>query len=265
MPDYIPSVIQIKIFYHLPIKSRLRFRSVSKEWKSLIDSSEFKSDHILGQTQRKRFLLKVYKGMNVDDPEYRGKGDSYWVVEDDDIFPQNKISLTYPQSFNLLLNKYGLWYNNVLEFVGSSHGLLCFTGCYVGEVDDCFNRYVIWNLSIRKSITIDALYYEHVNAGFGVCPNSLDLKIVRIIRFYVPYCNVEHKLKNWVWRVEVFTLSARVWRSPLIKLPSKWVGIILKSRTPVVLNGFIYSVAELEPGHRWGECKNLIKVSIPGG
>ncbi|XP_071717873.1 F-box only protein 8-like [Rutidosis leptorrhynchoides] len=236
MSNYMPSDIQIKIFCHLPIKSLIRFRSVSKEWKSLIDSSEFNSDYIVRQTQRPRLLLRVKTRYVADDPE---RGKYCWIVDDDDSFPQHKISMTYPTSVKRLSN-----INDEVKLVGYSHGLLCFTGYYLGEDDDFFNRYVIWNPSIRKSVSIDALYYEHVHVGFGVCPNSLDPKIVRINMFDVPYdCHLE--LVNIVWRVEVFTLSGGVWRSPLIKLPRKWFNISLDRETPIVINGFIYWCADV--------------------
>ncbi|XP_071700617.1 putative F-box protein At1g32420 [Rutidosis leptorrhynchoides] len=259
MTDYIPLPIQIKIFCHLPVKSIVRFRSVSKEWKSLIDSSEFNSDFILGQVQRPRFLLRAYRGNVIADGE---KGEYCWVVEDDDdIFLQNKISLSYPPSVNRLLNKNGLEFNG-LEFIGSSHGLLCFSGCYVCE-NNCFSRYVIWNPSIRKSLAIDALYYKDVvQVGFGVCPNSLDPKIVRISEYYVPYYyNIEQKLEStWVWRVDVFTLSEGVWRSPLTKLPNKWSAISLfVSQIPVIINGYIYWSASVD---YLGECNMIISFNL---
>ncbi|XP_071717867.1 F-box protein At3g07870-like [Rutidosis leptorrhynchoides] len=143
------------------------------------------------------------------------------VDDDDDTFPQNRISVRYPQ------------------FVGSSYGLLCFTGFYLGEDDDCYNRYIIWNPSIRKSVTIDVPYYKHVVVGFGVCPKSLDPKIVRIKIFKVPY---DYNLgdTHMVWRVKVFTLNGGVWRRPLTKLPSKWFNVYVLCQTPVVVNGLIY-------------------------
>ncbi|XP_071717877.1 putative F-box protein At1g50870 [Rutidosis leptorrhynchoides] len=220
-PDVIPSSNKfIKIFCHLPVKSLIQFRSVSKEWMSLIDSSEFNSDYIIVQAQRKRLLLRVYTGYVADDLE---RGRYCWIIDDDDdTFPQYMISLRYSQSAKL-----------VSKFVGSSHSLLYFNNEYLGEYD-YFNRYVIWNPSIRKSVTIDVPYKGGGSVGFGVCPNSLDPKIVRI---NVQYDN-DHK-RN-VWRVGVFTLSGRVWRSPLTKLPSKWVNFGFYAQTPLVIKGFIY-------------------------
>ncbi|XP_071717865.1 F-box only protein 8-like [Rutidosis leptorrhynchoides] len=177
MSNYIPSEIKIKIFCHLPAKSLIRFRSVSKEWKSLIDSSEFSSDFIVRQAQRKRLFLRLYE----DDTK---KGEYCRIVDDDDTFPQHMIS-------------------------------------------------------VRKSVTIDAPYYKHVNIGFGVCPKSLDPKIIRINSVKLPYdYNVGYE--RTLLRFEIFTLSGGIWRRPLTKFPSKWIEVKLWSKTSVGLNGFVY-------------------------
>ncbi|MFS8020210.1 putative F-box domain-containing protein [Helianthus anomalus] len=41
MSDNIPFEIQVEIIKKLRVKSLIQFRSVSKAWKSLIDSSDF--------------------------------------------------------------------------------------------------------------------------------------------------------------------------------------------------------------------------------
>ncbi|XP_071717883.1 F-box only protein 8-like [Rutidosis leptorrhynchoides] len=216
MANFIPLVLQIKILCRilcrLPAKSLIRFRSVSKEWKSLIDSSEFNSDFIVHQAPRKRLLFWC---------EYTHND---CIVDDDDSIPQQKISLSHPLSFNRFYDR--SLNRKQMEFVGCSYGLLCYAGSYLSEDDDYFNRYVIWNPTIRKSVVIDALYNKRIYVGFGVCPNTLDPKIK-------------------VWRVEVFTLSGGVWRSSLTKLPRKWLNIDLYYhgigyKTPLVINGFIY-------------------------
>ncbi|XP_071717962.1 putative F-box protein At1g46984 [Rutidosis leptorrhynchoides] len=179
-----------------------------KEWKSLIDSSEFISDFIKRQPQRKRFLLTV--AYVDDEPE---RGENCWIVDDDDgddSFPQNRISLTYPRSVNPLLYQYGD--DDIkLKFVGSSHGLICFTSSLslCGEADG-LDQYVIWNPCIRKSVSIVGDYYkDKVFVGFGVCTNSFDPKICRGME-----------------------------KSPLTN--SEWFDIDLTYHPPLVSNGFIY-------------------------
>nr|XP_043611074.1 uncharacterized protein LOC122582716 [Erigeron canadensis] len=80
---------------------------------------------------------------------------------------------------------------------------------------------------LRKTILTvspDELSKLHwINVGFGVCPNTLDPKIVKITR------NTN--------QVEVFTLSLRAWRSPLSNTcPRESISF----GSQVVVDGFIY-------------------------
>ncbi|XP_071717869.1 uncharacterized protein [Rutidosis leptorrhynchoides] len=195
------------------------------------------------------------------------------IVDDDDSFPQHKISLSQPLSFNRFYCR--LRKRKQIEFVGCSYGLLCYAGCYLSSEDnDYFNRYFIWNPLIRKSIAIEAPYYKRIYVGFGVCPKTLDPKIVRINIIHVSRNDVlNDDDKDKVWRVEVFTLSGGVWRSPLTKLPSKWLKIDLSrfgtgDKTPTVMNGFIYwcaynndtnTIVSFDLGN-----EEFAKVRVPG-
>ncbi|KAM0054621.1 putative F-box domain-containing protein [Helianthus debilis subsp. tardiflorus] len=105
MSDHIPFEIQTEIMKRLLVKSLLRFRSVCKAWKSLIDSSDF-IKHYFGQQQH---LLLRYGLVN-------NEQESMSIV-DDDSFPTQTASVTLPS-----LVKYP-------SIIGSSHGLLCFYGC----------------------------------------------------------------------------------------------------------------------------------------
>ncbi|CAH1435524.1 unnamed protein product [Lactuca virosa] len=57
MSDYLPFELQVQIIKRLPVKPVLQFRSVSKRWKALIDSSEFIAAHSVGHTQLNRLLV----------------------------------------------------------------------------------------------------------------------------------------------------------------------------------------------------------------
>ncbi|MFS7988026.1 putative F-box domain-containing protein [Helianthus anomalus] len=47
MSDNVPFELQVEIIKRVPVKSLVQFRSVSKQWKSLIDSSESITHHTL--------------------------------------------------------------------------------------------------------------------------------------------------------------------------------------------------------------------------
>ncbi|XP_071705075.1 putative F-box protein At1g47730 [Rutidosis leptorrhynchoides] len=155
------------------VKSLMRFRSVAKSWKSLIDSSRFVSDYNLGQTQPHIFIL--YKL-----PGYLGM--RYVSIVDDDSFPNNMVDLS-------AILKDSAKQSKRLTLVGSSQGLLC-----LYRDSDA----IIWNPWIRKSVTVNFLdsdyrKYERV-VCFGVCPKTSDPKLVHLPR---------KLLENETWKVEV--------------------------------------------------------------
>ncbi|GKD81146.1 probable galacturonosyltransferase 7 isoform X2 [Tanacetum coccineum] len=87
---------------------------------------------------------------------------------------------------------------------------------------------VIWNPSIGKSFGILSFSWWEYLYGFGVCPDTSDPTVVKIIQTH-----------NKPWHVEVFTLSSGVWNV----IPSSNLlrqSIRLMSKTQVVIDKFIY-------------------------
>ncbi|PWA72420.1 F-box domain-containing protein [Artemisia annua] len=214
MSDHIPFEIQSEIMKMLPVKSLLQFRSVSKQWKSLIDSSEFIKNYHLNHTNPKHHLLVRYKLNTVQ---------TYTSITDDNTFPQQKFPLTTPESLSLLRHALTL---------GSVKGLLCYFGCYK-DTEMAQKRKtemaVIWNPTVRKSVGIvipNELYMRYV-VGFGVCPRTSDPKLVKI--------SVDKKRSMWV--VEVFTLSRRVWETVYTGAPFKSYDLVWHQ---VSVDGVIY-------------------------
>ncbi|CAI9284933.1 unnamed protein product [Lactuca saligna] len=160
MFDELPFHIQEEILKTLPIKSLIQFRSVSKAWKSLIDSSEFIAAHSVSHTQPQHLFVS-YTDEQVP---------KYVSFVDDDSFPQHRFVPSLPLSIR------------DPRIVGSSYGLLCFQG----DSPSIYRRMiaVVLNPSIRKSIAIalpDMLYTNHlIVLGFGVCPVTIDTKIIQI-------------------------------------------------------------------------------------
>ncbi|CAH1435504.1 unnamed protein product [Lactuca virosa] len=97
MSDYIPSEILVEIFKRLPVKSVLQLRSLSKRWKSLIDSSEFIAGYGAHQTQP-RSLLVTY-----NDPESQHRDQTYASLVDDETFVQQEIRPMLPEVTKQLL------------------------------------------------------------------------------------------------------------------------------------------------------------------
>ncbi|KAI3517989.1 hypothetical protein L1887_06275 [Cichorium endivia] len=218
MSDEIPFHIQAEIIKKLPIISLLRFRSVSKAWKSLIDSSDFIAAYIV--TQPPHLLLRY------EDPVK--STDDYVSFVDDDTFPQQRFVHTIPQSVKQLINS---------TIVGSSHGLLCLRGYSGLREDFCPNleteTIVLWNPSIRKSISVALPNkinpdYE-TDIGFWVCPVTREPKIVEVAQFSKTSFHCEAKL---------FTVSSGKWRTLSNNLlPSKPFRVLWPQ---VVTDRFIY-------------------------
>ncbi|XP_071734766.1 F-box protein At5g62510-like [Rutidosis leptorrhynchoides] len=157
MSDYLPFEIQIEIIKKLPIRALLRCRSVSKSWKSLIDSSDFIATFQFSNAPVKHRLLVRYvdskQKSNVEDDKYVS------IVDDDENFPQNKIPMMVPSDVRL----------RGPDIIGSSQGVLFLWFAPT--------KFVLWNPTIRKTVPIVVPNLsnngEFVSVvGFGVCLGS---------------------------------------------------------------------------------------------
>ncbi|XP_076915808.1 F-box protein CPR1-like [Bidens hawaiensis] len=240
----------------LLVKSLIQFRSVSKTWKSIIDSSDFISKHYKGHHTKPQHLLVMYEDTLV---RFSGQVDykqKYVSIVDDHNFPKHKVSLKVP----LLVKK--------LErprVIGTSHSLV---GLYSGTPGDgnCRMDVVIWNVSIRKAVAVfvpnvrqgnfcntptRGRGYETV-VGFGVCRETKDPKIVKIT--YVVYQMTTTGIENVTCNpeVEVFTLSTGAWRRSYGSLPAN-ILLSYVRKNVVVIDGVIYWVAfgKITDGNFW--------------
>ncbi|XP_071735643.1 uncharacterized protein [Rutidosis leptorrhynchoides] len=176
MSDNVPFEIQIEIIKRLHVKPLVRCRSVSKSWKSIIDSSDFIANYHLCNTQLQHRLLARY----VDSEEYRSniENGKYVSIVDDDSFPRQKSPLIVPSDVTLL--------GSLPDIIGSSQGVLCLCDIYDAFDDEAHlcdtMTFVLWNPTIRKSINIvvsnviNKGEFETV-VGFGVCPRNGGHKI----------------------------------------------------------------------------------------
>ncbi|GKC45624.1 F-box domain containing protein, partial [Tanacetum coccineum] len=137
MSDNIPFEVQSEIIKRLPVKSVIQCRSVSKLWKSLIDSTKFINDHnLIHQTQSQHHLFVRYK---------LGCVKKYLSIIDNDSFPQKKFHLTAPLCVHLL----------------SSGGSL-------------LDMVALWNPAIKKSVGI-VIANEYTAIGLGFVPKLVTI------------------------------------------------------------------------------------------
>ncbi|GJV43443.1 probable galacturonosyltransferase 7 isoform X2 [Tanacetum coccineum] len=225
MSDNIPFEIQMEIIKKVSsVKSLIQFRSVSKPWKSFIDSSQFIKGYGSRHTQPRSRIVSYKSGYIMDELRYI-------CLVDDDI----KTFKVQQQEFAPFVVSPLLEQYLVKKVVGACHGLLCFYGYHRG-----YNKWmvVIWNPSIGKSFGIVVPSYDPqtYNYGFGVCPVASDPTVVKFVRAV-----------NMPWHVEVFTLSSGVWNViPSGNLPRKSIKLNELS-TQVVIDRFIY----------WGACEKI--------
>nr|GEY55227.1 hypothetical protein [Tanacetum cinerariifolium] len=212
MYDNIPFEIQSEIIRRLNVKKLLQFRSISKQWKSLIDDPKFIKNYHVNHPNPQHHLLLCY--------QLDTSLQTYSSIIDNNTFPKQKFPLTAPESLHS--------FRGVI-LLNSVDGLLFFCDLYASNVYSNTERLVILNPAIRKSVDIEILLPEagYIVAGFGVSHDTSDPKLVKI---YVD------KLSS-LWVVEIFTLSTRVWKIVYIGAPFKSCTL---SWHHVFVDGVIY-------------------------
>ncbi|KAM0005459.1 putative F-box domain, galactose oxidase/kelch, beta-propeller, F-box associated interaction [Helianthus debilis subsp. tardiflorus] len=226
MSDHIPFELQVDIIKRLPIKLLIQARSVSKAWKSVIDSSDFIADYTVHNHDQPQHLLIRYENLY--------SVETYVSFVDDDSFPQNKYSPTVPRSVNLLSDSI---------IIGASHGLVCLFGCYLNPGHSRKATAVIWNPSIRKSVAIALPNLDMRVAhalGFGVCPVTSDPKIVKISGTRSRHMKMKGVTCSSRWQVEVFSLRSGVWRNSHGNLSNNLVNLERPAHSQVTIDGSIY-------------------------
>ncbi|XP_071703058.1 putative F-box protein At1g47790 [Rutidosis leptorrhynchoides] len=183
MSDRIPLEIQREIIKRLDVKSVLRFRSVSKTLKSLIDSPNFVASYGSSDRIQKHVFLTSHTITAWS--EYKSFVDDGETLS----FGQTVVPLPPKGPDNFEIDR----------IIGSSHGLICFKCMYYNKGKHV-GMYAIWNPFIRKSVGIEVAPSSLFKVYFGVCPVTLDPKVVRIIT------------RSKKWLVEIYTLSSGSWR-----------------------------------------------------
>jgi F-box interacting protein len=188
MSDYLPDEVVLEILHRLPAKSLIRFRCVSKSWNSLITSPAFITSHL---TQS----LSHHSNSNTKIVRYCT---TYPHIEHYKLFLDENDSFDQTQEFDFPLTS-RLYQHFML--IGSVNGLFS-----LHEKE----RFILWNPSIKKSITLPKPRIAVKTHGrvtcriaFGFDPRSNDYKVVRIA---FPFEEKKPPL------VEVYSLNEGSWR-----------------------------------------------------
>ncbi|GAV90918.1 F-box domain-containing protein/FBA_1 domain-containing protein [Cephalotus follicularis] len=192
MSDYLDEGILTEILARLPVKSLLRFRSVSRCWYSLISSSTFINTHLNLHKQDKKNNFLLFKHCYFKDGPSSQAVPYYSFNHQDTIeeCPGYLRDLSYVAENS------------------SCNGLFCLCwGGFLGSI-------VLWNPAINRYVMLPKSnitpQFKHGEpgsvTGFGFDPRANDYKVVRLV--YLD--DVLHRFRRPV--VELFELSKRSWR-----------------------------------------------------
>ncbi|XP_059277292.1 F-box/kelch-repeat protein At3g23880-like [Lycium ferocissimum] len=138
----LPPELITEILSRLPVKSLLKFRSVSKSWLSLISTPQFINTHlILSTSNNNKDYTHHMLTLNITAPTYSLYEYSLQDITLKSLFYESvtePLDLDYPMQSNGLYKKL----HNYLWIVGSVNGLICLA---IEKYD-----LVLWNPSIRK-------------------------------------------------------------------------------------------------------------------
>jgi F-box interacting protein len=221
----LPDEIMRETLLRLPVKSLLRFMSVSKTFHSLISNPDFITSHLLHHsTKSPPYLIFCHYDMQL-------RKRCFTLHSSDDPFPLNPIEspFPYPHCNN----------DQFFDIVGSLNGLFCLA---YADLLDFHVVYIFWNPSINKSIclpspniTFDSHGSSTCFLGFGFHSKTDDHILVRLV-----FLGSDTSSNTDPPLVEIYTLRTGEWKrvtSPATRY------VIGDKALSVSLNGAIHWLA----------------------
>jgi F-box interacting protein len=197
MSDYLPDEVVVNILQRLPVKYLLRFRCVCRSWNSLITSPAFIDSHINQSIENNDSNNLPHPLLIVRYCAENPNADHYKLFRDNEAF-EECTEFEFPIKSRRI---------NHFLLIGSENGLICFSE---------HERYILWNPSIRKVVTLPKPCITRKTHGiscfiqaFGFDPRTNDYKVVRIV-----YGVTQKAL------VEVYSVSTGSWRITSDSIPS---------------------------------------------
>ncbi|XP_049408356.1 F-box/kelch-repeat protein At3g23880-like [Solanum stenotomum] len=223
IPNF-PLEIIIEILSRLPVKSLLKFKSVSKSWFSLISSSHFSKSHLNISSRNNNLSHKNLLLLSMYLPHT--------------LYSCTLYSTLHEKS-NLCLNKLNFPWNpsNILAGVSLCNGL--FLIC-IGMYN---NNLYLWNPSTRKNKILpfsSCTKYSRcdVTFGFGYDEFNDDYKVIEIYGVYDIHYVYDANIK-------IYSLRSNSW-----KIMKKYSDALFSSDSGVFLNGCVHWAV----AHNDGSC-----------
>ncbi|KAL2553554.1 F-box protein CPR30 [Forsythia ovata] len=199
---YFPEELINEVMLKSPVKSLLRFRSVKKSWRDLIDNPDFIKKH-MEQSMKKGSSVEVIHRCDINKFYSMHLDLSGNPIRDPEELP-------HPFGYRYNLDNSVVYIGEYdIHLVGSCNGLINLTG----QVDSRFPEASKWQTNLlkwigsglvylAKFIDLDLIYY--VNYGFGYDGATDDYKIIRLINSY--------NNESDCFLVEFYSLKSKSWK-----------------------------------------------------
>ncbi|KAK4798763.1 hypothetical protein SAY86_031089 [Trapa natans] len=226
----IPQDILTEILLRLPVKSLVRFRSVSGSWNSLITSQRFVTLHLKRSVESgNSFILHRNCLMSFS-------GKHHWH-NSNTVYSDDVESLTKGHAVDFPMDKKYCNYRDV----GACNGLICFSHHSAVDSTNSPEHIVLWNPSIRTCFLVPSwrLSSEWENYictfGFGFDSYSNQFKVVKLSysALQILHCSSAPK-------VEIFVLGTNEWRTVNTYVPF----VIQKHSSRVYIHGAVHWIGQ---------------------
>ncbi|KAK7302545.1 hypothetical protein RJT34_13437 [Clitoria ternatea] len=235
---FLPYDIVINILKRVPVKSLIRFKTVSKQWFNLLNNPHFISQHLHHSSLHNPFLL-LHRSPPPFLPSSSSSSSSSCLI-----------------SPNLLLHDplFFQFPSPDTKIVASSNGLLCLKHFHQSFPLSLFNP------ATRQihHLPLTLIHPHHSDyLGFGFSPLLNDYKVVKISvrEIYDDEGHVVIIDESRVSRVQVYSLSSGSWRE-IDATNLKNLGLV---STSVTANGAIYWQATISSDP---DCDSVISFDI---
>lgn len=207
--DGLPFDMVVEVLARLPVRDLLRYRSVCKKWRALIDSTEFASTH-----------LSDYKGNR--------EGCHLLVVERPKSWLRNEhVLVRRSDTFRKVMEV------DYVDGQGSPCDLNYVNGVMLVRRGSfrSFREILLWNPSINKSFNVPDYVFENMREatyfelGLGFDASRDGYKVVAIVYplAEIKYCYGERYRGTIPGLVQVYTLSTNSWNSNIgVDPPPYW-------------------------------------------
>ncbi|OIT27853.1 PREDICTED: F-box/kelch-repeat protein At3g23880-like [Nicotiana attenuata] len=237
----LPTELITEILSRLPVKTLVRFRSVSKSWLALVSSPEFVKTHLSVSANNKDYThhrLVLTAGGNI----FSSREIDYFL-RDCSLSSLRNDSVTEAFRLNYPMNKP----HKSVTVVGSVNGLICLA---IDDID-----LFLWNPSVRRYKNLPhprptVYHFGWFKYGFGYDESNDDYKIVGIFR------NHDNERLHHV-EIKIYSLKSNSWRSKS-DIPDEMRFF----ETGKFVNGKLHWAGELHWPNNWAFHKNWNIISI---